>query len=273
MNIIPRLRKIGGYNILYLASGDPKNDVIILLHGIGASSERWLKLMPLLSRDFYVLAPDIIGFGYSDKPDASYTMEFFTDFVMNFIDSMGVIDKKITMIGSSLGGHIAAEFAIRYPNILSNLILVSPAGVMDHTTPALNDYILASMYPTVEHALKAFRNMTDEEHIDMNYVKSFVNRMRLPNAKYAFLASMMGSKISNLKGRLHMIKVRTLVIWGENDKILPVENAEEFRRANIKVIVMRSTGHIPFVDKPEEFYRLVIDFINKGYDHNRYRWK
>ncbi len=263
--MIPHIRKIDGYNILYLSGGDPKSkDVIILLHGIGASSDRWLKVMPILSKHFYVIAPDIIGFGYSEKPEVSYTIEFFIDFVIKFIESMNIKDRDLTMIGSSLGGHIAAEFAIKYPHILSNLILVSPAGIAKHGSQALNDYILAAMYPTIENATEAFKGMaTEPDSIDIDYIKNFVNRMKLPNAKYAFLAALMGSKRApNLKDRLDRIRVRTLVIWGEKDKLLPVEYAEEFKKmSNAKVIIMENVGHVPFEEKPEEFCRLVIDFI------------
>lgn len=265
MNITPHIRKVDGYNILYLAEGDPNNiDVIILLHGIGASSDRWLKVIPILSKHFYVIAPDIIGFGYSEKPEASYTIDFFVDFVMKFIESMNLKGKRITLLGSSLGGHIAAEFAIKYPDILSNLILVSPAGIVKHGTKALNDYILAAMYPTLENAIEAFKGMaTDPDAIDMNYIKNFVNRMKLPNAKYAFLAALMGSKRApNLKDRLEKIRVRTLIIWGEKDKLLPVEYAEEFKKmSNAQVVIMKSVGHVPFEEKPDEFCKLVIDFI------------
>lgn len=262
--ILPHIRKVGNYNILYLAEGDPNSeDAIILLHGIGASSERWLKVIPILAKDFYVIAPDIIGFGYSEKPEASYTIEFFVDFVMQFIESINVMDKRITLIGSSLGGHIAAEFAIKYPNALTNLVLVDPAGITKHGSKALNDYILAAMYPTLENAIKAFKGMaTKPDAIDINYIKNFVNTMKLPNAKYAFLAALMGSKRApTLKDRVDKIKVRTLIIWGEKDKILSVEDADAFKKMNNTIIIMKDVGHVPFEEKPEEFCKIVRDFI------------
>ena len=267
MQIVTHLRRVDNYNILYLTCGDSRRkDVIILLHGIGASSDRWLKVMPILAKHFYLIAPDIVGFGYSSKPeDASYTIEFFVEFLKRFIDSLGLKGKNITLIGSSLGGHIAAEFAIKH-DLISNLILVSPAGILKHSTPALNDYILAAMYPTFDNALKAFEGMSnDKDSIDINYVKDFVNRMRLPNAKYAFLAALMGSKRApNLKNRLSKINVRTLIIWGEKDKIIPAEYARIFdNMPNVKIAIMKDTGHLPFIEKPKEFCRLVIDFIKQ----------
>lgn len=264
MNIKQHVRKVDGYNILYLAGGNPRNDVMLFLHGIGASSDRWVKVMPLFSHDFYTLAPDIIGFGYSDKPEANYTMQFFTDFVLKFIESMDLLDRRIIIVGSSLGGHIACEFAIRYPTLLSDLILSNSAGVLRHSTQGLNDYVLAAMYPTLEHAMRAFSNMMHTSSIDPDYTRDFVNRMMLPNAKYAFLASLMGSKRSTLIGRLHLIETRTLVIWGEHDKLIPVENANEFKAIpDVEIVIMRSVGHLPFVEKPKEFYTIVKSFLDR----------
>lgn len=264
MDIKPHIKRVNDYNILYITSGYEKNNAMILLHGIGASSNRWIKVIPLFSNEFYVLAPDIIGFGYSDKPEANYTMEFFTDFLYKFIDSVNLIDRKIILIGSSLGGHIAAEFAIRYPKLISHLILSNSAGVLKHSTPALNDYILAAMYPTIDNALRAFRGMVSNfSSIDPNYIRDFVNRMMLPNAKYAFLAALMGSKRSNLIDRLHMIKAKTLVIWGKHDKLIPVENAYEFKRIPDVRIEIMDSNHLPFVENPKEFYILVSNFIKE----------
>ncbi len=266
MAIIPHLRSVNSYNILYRDGGDPNNkSVIVLLHGIGASSDRWIKVIPILSKDFYVLAPDIIGFGYSEKPEVNYTIDFFTDFVFDFIKSMNVQDRELTLIGSSLGGHIAAEFAIKY-DILKRLVLVTPAGIHKYATSALNDYILAAMYPTLENAFNAFANMVNNPNtIDMEYVKDFVNRMRMPNAKYAFLAALMGSKRAvNLKYRVDKIKTKTLVIWGSNDKLLPINDEVKevlSMMSNAKIIIMNDTAHLPFVEKPNEFCDIVTKFI------------
>lgn len=264
MNIAYSLIKVDGYNIFYLSSGTLKDKVVVLLHGIGGSSHRWIDIIPLLAKEFYVIAPDIIGFGYSDKPnDVDYSMEFFVEFMFKFLKGLDLIGKDITLVGSSFGGHIAAEFAIRYPNLLSHLVLVDPAGTLDRITPAFNEYILAAMYPNIDNALKAFRYMIeDERYIDLDYVKNFVNIMRSPNAKYPFLASLMGSRRSILKDRLDKIKVKSLIIWGEKDKIIPLRYINEFKKIpNSKVIIMRCVGHLPFVEKKEEFAKIVTNFI------------
>jgi 2-hydroxy-6-oxonona-2,4-dienedioate hydrolase len=118
----------------YLDYGPPGRKILILLHGLGASAERWSHVIPALSRYYRVIVPDIIGFGYSDKPrDADYTIDFFIDdFFRPFLDNLGI--SKTSIIGSSFGGHIATEFAIRFNHRVEKLVLVSPAGVMNKST-------------------------------------------------------------------------------------------------------------------------------------------
>jgi len=148
---------VNGYRIRYLEDGPPDGKILILLHGIGASAERWSRVFPTLSRDYRVIAPDIIGFGYSDKPAVEYTMDFFIDFFRSFLDNLGI--SKASIIGSSLGGHVATEFAIRFPQMVEKLVLVSPAGMMRRSNPTLDRYIMAALYPEHQRVYEAFSEM------------------------------------------------------------------------------------------------------------------
>ena len=91
---------VNGYMIRYLEAGSPHRKILILLHGLGASAERWSYVIPTLSKNFHLIIPDIIGFGYSDKPALEYTMDFFVDFFKSFLDNLGI--SKASIIGSSL---------------------------------------------------------------------------------------------------------------------------------------------------------------------------
>ncbi|TLX86184.1 MAG: alpha/beta hydrolase, partial [Thaumarchaeota archaeon] len=135
-----------------------KKEILVLLHGIGASAERWAKVIPFFYEHFRIIVPDIIGFGYSDKPTVEYNLPFFVKFLKDFLNSLGV--KKTSIVGSSLGGLVAAEFAIKDNNMVIKLILVSPAGTMKTSTKTLEEYILASLYPTHENVWRAFINMS-----------------------------------------------------------------------------------------------------------------
>ena len=181
-----RMTYVNGYAIRYLEYGSSNSKVLILMHGMGASADRWSRVVSTLSKYFRVIAPDIIGFGYSDKPTIEYTMDFFLDFFSGFLDSLKI--PKASVIGSSFGGHVATEFAIRQNRKVDRLVLAAPAGIMRTSTPVLDGYIMAALYPTYENALKAFRDMAyDPDLVTEDTVVDFVNRMRLPNAKYAFM--------------------------------------------------------------------------------------
>ena len=133
--MIEKSVEINGSKIHYLEEGNSEN-ILLLLHGLGASAERWEYVIPLFAKKFRVIVPDLIGFGYSDKPMVDYTTDYFSEFLYKFVDKLGINDLNI--IGSSLGGQIAAEFIINHDVNVRKLVLVSPSGVMKHSTPALN---------------------------------------------------------------------------------------------------------------------------------------
>ena len=112
------------YTIRYISGNNfnPKSArILVLLHGIGASAERWVPVFPGLSKKFEVIIPDIIGFGYSDKPTVEYTMDFFVEFLDRFMKALYI--KQATFIGSSFGGFLATEFAMKFPNQVKKLVL------------------------------------------------------------------------------------------------------------------------------------------------------
>ncbi|MBT3260573.1 MAG: alpha/beta hydrolase, partial [Deltaproteobacteria bacterium] len=135
--------EINGNKIRYLESGSSKH-TLVLIHGLGASSERWKYVVPLFDTDFRVVVPDIIGFGHSDKPLADYTLDYFSNFLEQFLTALDISNTVI--IGSSLGGQIAVEYTSTHCESVEKLILVSPSGMMKQPTPALDAYIMAALY-------------------------------------------------------------------------------------------------------------------------------
>ena len=148
--------QIDGNKIRYLESGDSKK-TIVLIHGLGASAERWDQVIPLFADEYRVIVPDLIGFGYSDKPLVDYTTEFFSEFLEKFFVASDI--KQPNLIGSSLGGQIIAEYASSHPQEIEKLVLVSPSGTMKKSTPALDAYIMAALYPNEQSAKNAFELM------------------------------------------------------------------------------------------------------------------
>ena len=236
---------------------------LVLIHGLGASAERWASVAPTLHKYFRLIIPDLIGFGLSDKPQLDYTPEFFAEFLDHFLKNLGI--QTTHMIGSSLGGQIVAEYASQNNNSIDKLILVSSAGVMKSSTSALNAYIMAALYPNHESAKNAFEIMTGSpKNIDLQIVNSFVKRMQMPNAKMAFMSTLLGLKNSEpITTKLQSITAPTLVIWGGKDPVIPIEHADKFISSipDCRFFKMDYCGHTPYVEDPARFCNIVLDFL------------
>ena len=256
--------KVDGNKIRYLET-DPSKKTLVLVHGLGASAERWNETIPYLSKDYRLIIPDLIGFGYSDKPLVDYTTDFFADFLGKFLDCVGV--KNAPIMGSSLGGQVAATY-VSQNNTKEKLILVSPSGIMKTSTPALDAYIMAALYPNEINAKNAFE-MMEGSGIENNteIVTSFIERMKLPNAKMAFMSTILGLKNAEIiTNKLKEIKVPSLIIWGSEDPVIPIQHADGFVSAikDCKFCRMDGFGHTPYVQDPKRFSEIVLNFLNEN---------
>ncbi|QDI89548.1 alpha/beta hydrolase [Candidatus Nitrosopumilus sp. SW] len=255
--------QIDGNKIRYLESGN-SDKTLVLIHGLGASAERWDKVMPIFAEEFRVVIPDLIGFGYSDKPLADYTIDFFSDFLKQFLKTANI--SNTFLIGSSLGGQISAEFTAANPDTVEKLVLVSPSGVMKQSTPALDAYIMAALYPNEQNATNAFELMEGSgESVDQRIVSSFIERMQLPNAKLAFMSTILGLKNAEIiTKKLPSILTQTMLIWGSDDPVIPIHHADDFVSSikDCRFVRMDGCGHTPYVQDPHTFSEKVLDFLD-----------
>ena len=256
--------KVGANKIRYLEEGGSDGNVV-LIHGLGASAERWEHVFPHLSKKYHVIAPDLIGFGYSDKPSVDYTSEFFSKFLFDFLDALGI--NKTSLVGSSFGGQIVAECAATQNKMIEKIVLVSPSGVMKQSTSTLDAYMMAALYPTPDAATTAFQMMAGpHKKIDSRIIDGFIQRMTLPNAKLAFMSTVLGLRNSVLlPERLSRIIVPTLLIWGKHDSLIPIKYSTEFLSAirNSQFVQMDDCGHTPYAEEPEKFAQIVLKFLNQ----------
>src|SRR5215210_9424790 len=175
--------KILSYNVRYVKIKKINSiGTIVLLHGIGASAERWSELLPYIDNNHNIIIPDIIGFGYSEKPLIEYSIDLFMKFLDEFLKKLEI--KNPIIIGSSFGGQLVIEYCLRNPDYFKKIILVSPAGTQVRSTFVLSQYIFSALYPTIENTRRSFQMMSNNSNHQVNdfQVKDFVNRMRLPNA-------------------------------------------------------------------------------------------
>ncbi len=248
--------------IRYLEAGT-SDRTLVLIHGLGASAERWNNAIPHFSKQFHVLIPDLPGFGKSDKPTTDYTINYFVDFLRKFLSELNI--KRPNIVGSSLGGQISAEYASTYSHEINKLVLVSPSGIMKQATPSLNAYIMAAMYPNKMNAKRAFEMMEGSgKDVDDEIITGFVERMRMPNAKLAFMSTILGLKNSEpIKPKLETISSATLLIWGTDDPVIPIIHAEGFFSdiENCLFYKMDGCGHTPYVQDSHRFSTKVIEFL------------
>ncbi len=204
---------------------------IIMLHGLGGLSNNWIKLFSRISDDFMLLAPDMLGHGKSPKPGIDYTIDLQSDMVHNFIQKLNILDPVI--IGNSYGGWVAINYSLNHDDIKC-MVLVDSAGLMDENYHNGN----------IGDFLKRLDKL--EPGNDLNIMENILNNYD----KYII-------KVNDLK----KIRVKTLIIWGDDDKRIKPETAHALNR-NIegsKLFMIKDGGHAPQINKPDEMAKILND--------------
>lgn len=243
-----------------------KKNAVLLLHGLGGSIESWINNIDEMSSSkiLRIIALDLPGFGQSDKPKITYTIKFYQQFVVKFLKKLRI--NKASIVGSSLGGHIAAEVTINHPDIVDKLVLIRTAGALPSSfkgTPALNRYVRIIDAKNVEHIKKALFAVDHKPIDDDSYARAVFQKISVPGAKDAFLSALRGSAHApRLNKRLKNIRAPTLLIWGKEDIMIPVRFIEPFvKMKNCRVILLENCGHRPHAERPHLFNRIVTDFL------------
>jgi pimeloyl-ACP methyl ester carboxylesterase len=246
-----------GQNIRYQEAG--QGPAVILLHGLGASSEIWANSIAPLSTKYHVYAPDQLGFGHSDKPLLDYKIATWVDFLEAFMQSQKIA--KATLVGNSLGGWIALDFALQHPAMVEKLVLVNSAGLAFDRLPAI-DLNPSSMESTRALMKALFYNKQMVSDAFVQYV--FVSHLR-NNDGATIRSTLMGFSAQDQfeDKKLPSVRVPTLVIWGRDDELIPLARGEAFHQgiAGSKMVVIDQCGHLPQVEKPADFNRALMDFL------------
>jgi len=247
------------------------NKHVLFIHGLGTSADRWLDIPDALSMYYHTIAIDLIGFGGSDKPsDVNYTIEKFSEFILEFIEKIGLSgdDKKITLVGHSLGGYIAVEFAIRNMALIEKLVLLDSSGFLKEPTPLLEQYLNAANNPTYDNVRSVFEQLVSQPwKVLPVVVNTFITWISSPGAKYPFLSAYQYSTTTQIDlSRLKSIQdIPTLIIWGRNDNLIPIEHSKPFKQVfkNYKLKMIEDAGHAPFIEKPAIICELLHSFLSE----------
>jgi pimeloyl-ACP methyl ester carboxylesterase len=239
---------------------------VVLVHGLGSKKEDWLPVIAPLSQKYRLLVPDQIGFGRSDKPLLDYSIQTYVDFLSELLRQLKV--EKASLVGESLGGWICGLYAAEIADgahliPVEKLVLADAAGLkQDKPIPDLNPSSLAGMralmqaifYDTSWLTEDALRKVfTDKLSVHDGYtVHSLLSNPALASER-------MDNQLAN-------IKVPTLVLWGKQDTLLPIAAGERYAAgiSGAKLIGFEKCGHVPAIEKTEEFLAVVNSFLSSG---------
>lgn len=238
-------------NYYYSLSDKKSFKTLVFLHGWGVDSKLWFGLIPkIIDRNYSLYFLDLPGFGQSQTPPESYGLDQYRNIVLKFIEKLGL--KNINIIGHSFGGSIAIKIASENPNFLSKVILVNAAGIRYYSALKNIKTILAKI-------------------ISPLFSLSFMQPIRIKlyqmiGSEYLNIPSM--SKIfirvvsENLMSLLSKINKPTLIISGDKDDVTPVTHAQEMnKKISGSKLVILLTGHFSFLDQPDEFVKVLTEFI------------
>ena len=254
-----------GAKIYYLEAGDPAKPAVILLHGLGSSTVSWQLNIAALAANYRVIVPDQIGFGKSDKPMLKYRVGTYVDFLDKFMSEIKV--EKAHLVGNSLGGWVAALTSIKYPNRALKIVLADAAGLRPRDVDLKQIYALN--YSTRDEVRQLVKLVFFNQAVFGNelFIDQSMNLRVQAGDGYTINSLIESIKRDEdfLNNRLGEIKKPTLIVWGKQDGLLPVADAETFNKgiAGSELVIFDQCGHAPQVEKAADFNKKVLEFLGK----------
>jgi pimeloyl-ACP methyl ester carboxylesterase len=281
--------KLGGLTLHHTYGGMGRP--IVFIHGLGSSGYiEWRFNLEHFSRTHRVFAPDLPGYGKSDKPHAArYGIPYFARTIDRYLESRRLRD--VTIVGTSMGGRIALEVALRYPTRLSRLVIVNSLGL---GRPKIQPYYPMMLVPRVgetllhglRHGLRwapspvirrfAARFIGAQGDLEKTMSDEYLDDLRemyaaegYPDAYLATVRSIASPRsylgALDVTRRLDRIKVPVQIIWGANDPLFPLAQAERAHGLlpGSRLAVIKGAGHTPQAEKPEEFNQQLAAFLKR----------
>lgn len=259
----------GDARIYYEVRGEGPS--LVLVEGLGYARWMWIMQVDDLSRDHKLIIYDNRGVGKSDKPNYPYTMDLFADDLKAVMDAVGAESAHI--LGVSMGGMIAQWFALKYPDSVRSLILVSTHHGGKDIKPIPRETLNAMFGPPPSH-LKSERDILaykmryafspgwPEANREL-FEKLIDLRMREPQPPEAYMNQARAALTFDASDRLHEIQAPTLIIHGDQDRVVPVGNAFKLHAKikNSRLVIFKGAGHLVIIERASEFNNIVREFI------------
>ena len=269
--------RAAGVGTAFLEAG--QGSPVVLLHGLGATNASMLPTLWDLARDHRVIAPDLPGFGESQKPIRSYHSAFFARWLRDFLDSLNV--ERTDLVGNSMGGRVAIELALRAPRRVDRLVLLAPSPafiknrefvrIVRLLRPELALFPIWLPHRRVVQGIKSMFSSPDRLP-DPWYeaaADEFLRVFRSPRGRIAFFSAARQIYLEEPYGddgfwdRLPTLSRPSLFIWGERDRLVPARFARHVERAvpGAEMVTLEDCGHVPQYELPERTHGLIRGFL------------
>ncbi|MGB0120227.1 MAG: alpha/beta fold hydrolase [Solirubrobacterales bacterium] len=266
---------LGKTDVSYVEMGE--GPAVLFVHGLGGSWRNWLENIPYFARNHRVVALDLPGFGASPLPPEPLTIAAFGDFICKFADRIG-LDAETALIGHSMGGFISTEAVIDAPERFSSLTLVAAAGITFATFPQTRKQVtktaLELFLPLARNRLE--RNL-GRKRLRTASFKGVIAHPNLMSREILWELATYGVKSPGLmqaayslagydtRDRLSEITLPTLVIWGNQDRLVPVGAAYSYEKriTTSELSLIDDSGHMVQMERPGRFNSVLEDFVDR----------
>ena len=274
--------EIDGAGVNYVDIGSGDDPPYEFEHGLSGQWQNWLENIPPFAQERRVIALDLPGHGCSDMPRERITIERYGRGVEALCDRLGI--GEAVLVGNSMGGFVSSEVAIQFPERVHRLALVAAAGISSANVRrapvlTLGRALRATMtYSAVGHRRIASRPRA--RHVGLAFVARHPTRIPADLAyeglmkgagKPGFHDALRACIEYDFRDRLPEIRCPTLIVWGENDAILPAKDSKEFERLipDTRTLMLEDTGHVPMLERPGTFNGALREFIGAGEDESQ----
>lgn len=271
-----RFAGVDGARVHYQEAGPSSGPAMILIHGFASSTLVWSKVfLEFAAKGFRVIAPDLLGYGYSAKPrDFDYTIGAQARMVNGLLDALG-LDRAI-VVGSSYGGAIAATIALDYSERVERLVLVGAVTNNEPTkyllmrlfgSPLIGDIFSPLLIGSRRLLKRRMKHVYDRHSwvLDDHRVEARHQPLRTVATQRAIIRTVRRWDADRIQRDVHLIAQPTLLVWGDNDTEVPLRLGEQLHSAirDARLIVFRECGHLPHEEFPYAFTEVVSDFCSR----------
>jgi abhydrolase domain-containing protein 6 len=248
--------ELGGGRMSYLEGGT--GAPVLLVHGFAADKDNWTRFARHVPEGFRMVAPDLPGFGESTRdPAKRYDILSQVERLRAFAQTTGL--GRVHVLGNSMGGQIAAVYAALYPEAVASLTLLAPGGLRTARPSEMAKALAEGRNPLVVESPADFHRLMSFVFVEPPSVpgpvlRHFAERAALSRAFNDKVWNDLMSPPDPLEPYLGRIQARTLVIWGDSDRVLDVSGAEVVRSGlpSAEVVILKDCGHAPMIERPEE---------------------